>query len=108
MRVAIVGAGLAGLATAVDLADAGWEVEIFESRPFVGGKWVVGLMRDGNHVEMGLHVFFGNYYQLFELMEKVGALENLRLKQHTHTFINEGGRIGELDFRFFIGAPFNG
>jgi zeta-carotene desaturase len=65
-------------------------------------------MRDGNHVEMGLHVFFGNYYQLFELMEKVGALENLRLKQHTHTFINEGGRIGELDFRFFIGAPFNG
>ena len=43
MRVVIVGAGLAGLATAVDLADAGWEVEIFEARPFVGGKvssWV--------------------------------------------------------------------
>nr|WP_322505805.1 FAD-dependent oxidoreductase [Chroococcidiopsis cubana] len=33
MRVAIVGAGLAGLATAVTLADAGWEVEIYESRP---------------------------------------------------------------------------
>ena len=38
MRVAIVGAGLAGMATAVDLVDAGTEVEIFESRPFVGGK----------------------------------------------------------------------
>ena len=38
MRVAIIGAGLAGLATAVDLADAGCEVQIFESRPFVGGK----------------------------------------------------------------------
>lgn len=108
MRVAIVGAGLAGLATAVDLADAGWEVEIFESRPFVGGKVGSWIDADGNHVEMGLHVFFGCYYQLFELMEKVGALENLRLKQHTHTFINEGGRIGELDFRFFTGAPFNG
>lgn len=108
MRVAIVGAGLAGLATAVDLADAGCEVEIFESRPFVGGKvgsWVDG---DGNHLEMGLHVFFGCYYQLFDLMKKVGVLENLRLKEHTHTFINKGGRTGALDFRFFTGAPFNG
>jgi zeta-carotene desaturase len=108
MRVAIVGAGLAGLATAVDLADAGCEVEIFESRPFVGGKvgsWVDG---DGNHLEMGLHVFFGCYYELFDLMKKVGVLENLRLKEHTHTFINKGGRTGALDFRFFTGAPFNG
>ncbi|MBW4684319.1 MAG: 9,9'-di-cis-zeta-carotene desaturase [Komarekiella atlantica HA4396-MV6] len=108
MRVAIIGAGLAGLATAVDLADAGCEVQIFESRPFVGGKagsWIDG---DGNHVEMGLHVFFGNYKQLLELMKKVGALENLRPKQHTHTFINKEGRIGTLDFRFVMGAPFNG
>jgi zeta-carotene desaturase len=57
---------------------------------------------------MGLHVFFGCYYQLFDLMEKVGALSNLRLKQHTHTFINRGGKVGELDFRFFTGAPLNG
>ncbi|MDJ0615839.1 MAG: 9,9'-di-cis-zeta-carotene desaturase [Calothrix sp. MO_192.B10] len=108
MRVAIVGAGLAGLVTAVDLVDAGCEVQIFESRPFIGGKvssWVDG---DGNHIEMGLHVFFGCYYQLFELMKKVGALDNLRLKEHTHTFINQGGRVGNLDFRFFTGAPFNG
>lgn len=108
MRVAIVGAGLAGMATAIDLVDAGAEVEIFESRPFVGGKvssWVDG---DGNHIEMGLHVFFGCYYNLFALMEKVGAIDNLRLKEHTHTFINDGGRVGKLDFRFLTGAPFNG
>lgn len=108
MRVAIVGAGLAGLATAVELADAGWEVEIFESRPFVGGKVGSWVDADGNHVEMGLHVFFGCYYHLFDLMQKVGAGENLRLKEHTHTFINKGGRIGALDFRFLTGAPFNG
>ncbi|MDV3000626.1 MAG: 15-cis-phytoene desaturase [Chroococcopsis gigantea SAG 12.99] len=108
MRVAIVGAGLAGMVTAMDLVDNGCEVEIYESRPFVGGKvgsWVDG---DGNHIEMGLHVFFGCYYNLFEVMGRVGATHNLRLKQHTHTFINEGGRIGELDFRFLTGAPFNG
>ena len=108
MRVAIVGAGLAGMATAIDLVDAGAEVEIFESRPFVGGKVGSWIDKDGNHLEMGLHVFFGCYYNLFALMKKVGAMDNLRLKEHTHTFINEGGRVGQLDFRFLTGAPFNG
>ncbi len=108
MRVAIAGAGLAGMATAIDLVDAGHEVEIFESRPFVGGKVGSWVDPDGNHIEMGLHVFFGCYYNLFDLMNKVGAGNNLRLKEHTHTFVNHGGKIGELDFRFFTGAPFNG
>jgi zeta-carotene desaturase len=108
MRAAIVGAGLAGMATAIDLVDAGWEVEIFESRPFVGGKVSSWVDAEGNHIEMGLHVFFGCYYNLFELMRKVGAIDHLLLKEHTHTFINEGGRVGELDFRFITGAPFHG
>ncbi|MEM9273206.1 MAG: 9,9'-di-cis-zeta-carotene desaturase [Cyanobacteria bacterium P01_F01_bin.143] len=108
MRVAIVGAGLAGMSTAINLVDAGFEVEIFESRPFVGGKVGSWVDKDGNHVEMGLHVFFGCYYNLFALMEKVGAIDNLRLKEHTHTFINDGGIVGELDFRFLVGAPFHG
>jgi zeta-carotene desaturase len=108
MRVAIVGAGLAGLAAAVELVDAGHEVEIFESRPFIGGKVGSWIDPEGNHIEMGLHVFFKNYANLFALMQKVGAYENLLPKAHTHTFINRGGEIGELDFRFPIGAPFHG
>ena len=108
MRVAIVGAGLAGLSTAVELVDAGHEVEIFESRPFVGGKVGSWVDEDGNHIEMGLHVFFGCYYNLFELMKKVGSFKDLRLKEHIHTFVNEGGELGALDFRFLTGAPFNG
>ncbi|HEY9824045.1 MAG TPA: 9,9'-di-cis-zeta-carotene desaturase, partial [Stenomitos sp.] len=108
MRVAIVGAGLAGLVTAIDLVDAGHEVEIFEARPFLGGKVGSWVDPDGNHIEMGLHVFFFNYANLFELMRKVGTLDNLLPKSHTHTFVNRGGRLGELDFRFALGAPFNG
>ncbi|NET34486.1 MAG: 9,9'-di-cis-zeta-carotene desaturase [Cyanothece sp. SIO1E1] len=108
MRVAIVGAGLAGMTTAVGLVDAGHEVEIFESRPFIGGKVGSWVDKDGNHVEMGLHVFFGCYYNLFALMQQVGAFDSLRLKEHIHTFINRGGHTGALDFRFITGAPFNG
>jgi len=41
-------------------------------------------------------------------MDKVGALENILPKEHTHLFINNGGNLKSLDFRFPIGAPFNG
>jgi zeta-carotene desaturase len=90
------------------LADAGHAVEIFEARPFVGGKAGSWIDEQGNHIEMGLHVFFFNYANLFALMKQVGAFEHLLPKQHTHTFINRGGSVGALDFRFPIGAPFNG
>ncbi len=108
VRVAIVGAGLAGLAAAVDLCDAGHRVDLYESRPFVGGKVGSWVDADGNHIEMGLHVFFFNYANLFALMRKVGAFGNLLPKQHTHLFVNKGGDLRELDFRFPLGAPFNG
>ncbi len=108
MRVAIVGAGLAGLSAAVDLVDAGHEVDLYEARPFLGGKVGSWVDDDGNHIEMGLHVFFFNYANLFALMRKVGAIENLLPKEHTHLFVNAGGDLRELDFRFPIGAPFNG
>lgn len=109
LKIGIIGSGLAGMVTAIELADAGHEVQIFESRRFYGGKVGSWIDKNGNHIEMGLHVFFGCYYNLFGIMKRVGALGNLRLKEHTHTFVNEGGNIGELDFRLGgIGAPFNG
>ncbi len=108
MRVAIIGAGLAGLAAAVELVDAGHDVEIFEARAFIGGKVGSWIDAEGNHIEMGLHVFFNNYSNLFGLMQQVGAFENLLPKTHVHHFINRGGEIGQLDFRFLLGAPFHG
>jgi len=108
VRVAIVGAGLAGLTAAVDLVDAGHTVELYEARPFLGGKVASWEDPEGNHIEMGLHVFFFNYANLFALMRKVGAIKNLLPKEHTHLFVNRGGDVRSLDFRFALGAPFNG
>nr|QIW94441.1 carotene synthesis related protein [Dunaliella salina] len=113
MRVAIVGSGLAGLSTAVELLDQGHEVDIYDQRSWVGGKVASWQDKDGNHIEMGLHVFFGCYHNLFRLMAKCGVLENLLVKEHTHTFCNNDGDVRELDFRFEvggqkIGAPFHG
>tara|TARA_Y100001970_G_scaffold86453_1_gene109036 strand:- start:7657 stop:9114 length:1458 start_codon:yes stop_codon:yes gene_type:complete len=108
VKIAIIGSGLAGLTAAVDLVDSGHEVEIYESRSFWGGKVGSWEDKDGNHIEMGLHVFFYNYANLFKLMKKVGAIDNLLPKEHTHLFINKGGNLKSLDFRFAMGAPFNG
>ncbi len=108
VRIAIIGAGLAGLTAAVDLVDAGHTVDLYEARPFVGGKVGSWEDSDGNHIEMGLHVFFFNYANLFALMHKVGATQNLLPKDHTHLFVNKGGDLRSLDFRFALGAPFNG
>ena len=108
LKVGIVGAGLAGMVCAMDLADAGHDVEIFELRPFVGGKVSSWKDKDGNHIEMGLHVFFGCYYNLFGIMERTGSYDLLRMKEHIHTFVNKGGDLGALDFRFPVGAPVSG
>jgi zeta-carotene desaturase len=109
LNIGIVGAGLAGMIAAMDLADAGHKVELFEVRPFVGGKVSSWKDKQGNHIEMGLHVFFGCYYNLFGIMKRTGSFDtNLRVKDHIHTFVNEGGKLGALDFQFPIGAPISG
>ncbi|KAJ8901647.1 hypothetical protein NDN08_003854 [Rhodosorus marinus] len=108
-KVAIIGAGLGGLVTAMELLDAGHEVEIYDIRSFAGGKVGSFQDKDGNHIEMGLHVFFGCYYNLFDLMKKLGSFDSLDLKEHKHQFINKGGNVEALDFRMGpVGAPFNG
>jgi zeta-carotene desaturase len=109
LSIGIIGAGLAGMIAAMDLADAGHTVELFEVRPYVGGKVSSWKDKDGNHIEMGLHVFFGCYYNLFGIMKRTGGFDKyLRIKEHVHTFVNTGGKTGALDFRFPIGAPVSG
>uniref|UniRef100_A0A8R7PE01 Amine oxidase domain-containing protein n=1 Tax=Triticum urartu TaxID=4572 RepID=A0A8R7PE01_TRIUA len=96
LKVAIIGAGLAGMSTAVELLDQGHEVDLYDSRTFIGGKVGSFVDKHGNHIEMGLHVFFGCYSNLFRLMKKVGADNNLLVKEHTHTFVNKGGIVGGM------------
>ena len=58
---------------------------------------------------MGLHVFFGCYYNLYGIMKRTGSFDYaLRVKEHIHTFVNDGGKLGALDFQFPIGAPVAG
>jgi monoamine oxidase len=53
VRVAVVGAGFAGLACAIDLARAGVGVTVYEARDRVGGRVWSDVMRDGARFERG-------------------------------------------------------
>ncbi|MDX1917839.1 MAG: FAD-dependent oxidoreductase [Candidatus Caenarcaniphilales bacterium] len=71
-KVVVVGAGLAGLSASKKLIDAGFEVDLLESRRLIGGKVSAWKDGDGDWIESGLHVFFGSYRKIFDLMKEVG------------------------------------
>ena len=76
-RVAIVGAGWAGLAAAVAAAQRGDEVTVFEATRSLGGRARSLELRlpDGGTVPVdnGQHILIGAYTQTLRLMEQVGV-----------------------------------
>jgi squalene-associated FAD-dependent desaturase len=76
--VLVIGGGLAGLAAACELADAGLRPTLVEKRPFLGGR--AYSFMDGRHgwmVDNGQHVF------LACCTEYVRFLERLRVRDKT-------------------------
>ena len=56
-RVAIVGAGVSGLATARILLAQGLECTLFERRPALGGVWADGYLNFGVQIQRELYEF---------------------------------------------------
>jgi 15-cis-phytoene desaturase len=96
-KVIVGGGGLAGLAAAKQLVDAGYEVEILEKRPMLGGKWSSWKDENGDWIETGLHVFFGAYDEIFTLMKELGIYDQILWKDHVLTYTLDQGE--RFDFR---------
>jgi len=108
MRVAIAGAGLAGLSCAKYLTDAGHTPIVLESRDVLGGLVAAWKDSDGDWYETGLHAFFGAYPNMLQLLKELGIEDRLQWKQHTLIF-NQPDKPGTLS-RFDvpdIPSPFN-
>lgn len=78
-RVAVVGAGLAGLSAAVAMRDAGWDVEIFERRRLIGGK-ATSYYVDGTEVDNGQHVFLGCCAEFIDFVTGLGMGDQLHIQ----------------------------
>jgi len=107
-RVVIAGAGLAGLAAAKYLAEAGYRVTLLEKREIAGGKASSWQDQDGDWLESGLHVFFGAYKNLLGFLRETGLDHNLQWMPHTLTFSGPGGTISPLNFPARLSAPWHG
>ena len=108
MRVAIAGAGLAGLSCAKYLVDVGHTPIVLESRDVLGGLVAAWKDEDGDWYETGLHVFFGAYPNMLQLFQELGIEDRLQWKEHTLIF-NQPEKPG-VHSRFDvpdIPAPFN-
>ncbi|RAJ45472.1 flavin-dependent amine oxidoreductase [Kitasatospora sp. SolWspMP-SS2h] len=83
--VAVVGAGAAGLACALDLAAAGRRVRLLEASDGVGGRMRTDL-RDGFRLDRGFQVFNTSYPQVRRRLD----LRPLRLRPFTPGFLLAG------------------
>jgi monoamine oxidase len=72
MRVAVAGAGLAGLVAADELARAGHELSVFEARDRVGGRVWSRRLDNGAVVEMGAEYILPGNSVVRELAERFG------------------------------------
>jgi squalene-associated FAD-dependent desaturase len=99
-RVAIVGAGYAGMAAAVTLAQRGAPVTVFESSPVPGGR-ARRVTTQGHTLDNGQHILVGAYTTLFSLMHAVGVPANAVMRVPLELHYADG-----FKFRaFYLPAP---
>ena len=72
MRIAIIGAGYAGMAAATELAARGIPATVFETSRTLGGR-ARRVEAHGFPLDNGQHILVGAYVELLRLMRLVGA-----------------------------------
>ena len=94
--VAVIGGGLAGLSAASALADVGYHVELFERRPYLGGRASsYELPGTGEVVDNCQHVLLGCCTNLMDFYRRLGVEQQIRWYDEI-TFILPGGKSSTL------------
>jgi squalene-associated FAD-dependent desaturase len=102
--VAVAGGGLAGLAAACALSDAGFRVALYEKRPFLGGRASsYEHPGTGEVVDNCQHVLFRLCTNLIEFYQRIGVDNQIRWFDQMN-FIEPGGRISVMKSSF-LPAP---
>src|SRR5438445_6095671 len=99
MRAVVVGGGLAGLAAALDLADAGHEVTLFEARPTLGGAVQTLPEREGDPdppPDNGQHIALGCFTEYLGFLERVGEGGSYTRRRLALPVVAEDGTVAEI------------
>jgi squalene-associated FAD-dependent desaturase len=105
-KVAVVGGGLAGLAAGCALADSGFQVTVFERRPFLGGR-ASSYQHPGTGevVDNCQHVLLGCCTNLIDFYARLGVEDKIRWYDAL-TFLEPGGRASVIGSSW-LPAPFH-
>jgi len=95
-EVVIIGAGLAGLSAAVELTSRGVEVIVLEASSRPGGKLDGYRDADGDPVEHGMHGFWTQYRNLFDVVRRAGVPDSVFTEPVGTSYLHEDGRITTL------------
>jgi hydroxysqualene dehydroxylase len=101
MKAVVVGGGLAGLAAALDLVDAGAEVTLYEARPTLGGKVQTLPARDGDPEpppDNGQHIALGAFTEYLRFLERIGSADKIRRLPLELTVFDERGRGAAIGY----------
>ena len=96
----VLGGGLAGLATAAALGEAGFEVDLFEARAFLGGRatsYSLPTSKDGpaEVIDNCQHVLLRCCVNLLDFYRRLGVRDRIQFYREFN-FIEPGGRISVL------------
>jgi squalene-associated FAD-dependent desaturase len=95
-HIAVVGGGVAGLAAACALAQDGYAVELFEQKPYVGGRASSYLHPGvGEVIDNCQHIVLGCCTNILDLLRRAGAEDAMRWSEGI-TFLEPGGRRTKL------------
>jgi len=92
----VIGGGLAGLSSAVALAEAGFQVRLLEKRPHLGGRAASYTLPDGSEVDNCQHVTLGCCTNLADFYRRVGAGEKIHFYDRLY-FVDKGGRRSTIE-----------
>jgi hydroxysqualene dehydroxylase len=95
LRVGIVGAGLAGLAAGMALAEERHEVEVFERSRLLGGR-ATSFEIDGVEVDNGQHVFLNCCDAFQDFVRRSGMGEALRIQDRFEAVVFDRGKASVL------------
>ncbi len=91
----MVGGGLAGLSSAVVLAEAGFKVCLLERRPHLGGRATSYDLPGGEHVDNCQHVTLGCCTNLEDFYRRVGAGGKISWYKRLY-FVDRSGKRGTI------------
>src|SRR5262249_28903743 len=90
-RIAVVGGGLAGIAAALDLADAGAMVTLYEARSRLGGA-TYSVRRKGHWIDNGQHVLLRCCTAYRALLARLGVEQLVPIQPRLRIpILREGG-----------------